>query len=393
MMNLKPNDAVIVDAVRTPMARSKGGAFRNVRAEQLSADVMKALLLRNAMVNPAQIDDVIWGCVNQTLEQGFNIGRNAAILADIPHSVPAQTVNRLCGSSMSALHTAAQAIQAGCGEVFLIGGVEHMGHVAMTHGLDINPAQSKHIDKASMMMGVTAEMLGKMNGISRQAQDEFAARSQRLAHEAQRNGDWDNEIVPIEGHDSRGFISLISADEVIRPETTVAALAELKPTFVPKVGTVTAGSSSAMSDGASAILLMSAAKAQALELLPRARIVSMAVAGCDPAIMGYGPVPATQKALKNAQLQINDIDYIELNEAFAAQALSVIKGLKLHDDIDDKVNLQGGAIALGHPLGCSGARITTTLVNVMERHDGQLGLATLCIGMGQGITTIIERVN
>lgn len=392
-MNLKPNDAVIVDAVRTPMGRSKDGAFRHVRAEQLSAEVMQAILSRNPNLQPAQIDDVIWGCVNQTLEQGFNIARNAAILADIPHTVPAQTVNRLCGSSMSALHTAAQAVLSGNGELFLVGGVEHMGHVAMTHGLDINPAQSKHIAKASMMMGVTAEMLGKMNGISREAQDQFAARSHRLAHQAQLDGSWDNEIIPIEGHDAAGFKTLINADEVIRPETTVESLAELKPVFVPKVGTVTAGSSSAVSDGAAAMLLTSAAKAEELGLVPRARIRSMAVAGCDPSLMGYGPVPATQKALKRAGLNAADLDYIELNEAFAAQALSVLKGLKLNDLMDEKVNLHGGAIALGHPLGCSGARITTTLLNILEQRDGHLGLATMCIGMGQGITTIIERLN
>lgn len=392
-MNLKPNDAVIVDAVRTPMGRSKDGAFRHVRAEQLSAEVMQAILSRNTNLQPAQIDDVIWGCVNQTLEQGFNIARNAAILADIPHTVPAQTINRLCGSSMSALHTAAQAVLSGNGELFLVGGVEHMGHVAMTHGLDINPAQSKHIAKASMMMGVTAEMLGKMNGISREAQDQFAARSHRLAHQAQLDGSWDNEIIPIEGHDAAGFKTLINADEVIRPETTVESLAELKPVFVPKVGTVTAGSSSAVSDGAAAILLTSAAKAEELGLVPRARIRSMAVAGCDPSLMGYGPVPATQKALKRAGLNAADLDYIELNEAFAAQALSVLKGLKLNDLMDEKVNLHGGAIALGHPLGCSGARITTTLLNILEQRDGHLGLATMCIGMGQGITTIIERLN
>ena len=392
-MNLKPNDAVIVDAVRTPMGRSKDGAFRHVRAEQLSAEVMQAILSRNPNLQPAQIDDVIWGCVNQTLEQGFNIARNAAILADIPHTVPAQTINRLCGSSMSALHTAAQAVLSGNGELFLVGGVEHMGHVAMTHGLDINPAQSKHIAKASMMMGVTAEMLGKMNGISREAQDQFAARSHRLAHQAQLDGSWDNEIIPIEGHDAAGFKALINADEVIRPETTVESLAELKPVFVPKVGTVTAGSSSAVSDGAAAILLTSAAKAEELGLVPRARIRSMAVAGCDPSLMGYGPVSATQKALNRAGLNAADLDYIELNEAFAAQALSVLKGLKLNDLMDEKVNLHGGAIALGHPLGCSGARITTTLLNILEQRDGHLGLATMCIGMGQGITTIIERLN
>ncbi|MFT6471708.1 MAG: acetyl-CoA acyltransferase [Neptuniibacter pectenicola] len=391
-MNLKPNDVVIVDGVRTPMGKSKNGSFRNVRAEALSAAMMTALLERNDALNPADIEDVMWGCVNQTKEQGFNIARNAAVLAGIPHTVAGQTINRLCGSSMAALHAVAQNIMTGNGDVFIAGGVEHMGHVSIMHGVDINPQMSKQVAKAAMMMGVTAEMLGKMNGISREMQDAFAARSHRLAHQAHLDGMWDSEIVPVEGHDENGFKSLLEADEVIRPETTVETLAQLKPVFVPKVGTVTAGTSSAFSDGASAMLVMSAAKAEALGLKPRARIVSMAVAGCDPSIMGYGPVPATQKALKRAGLTIDDIDYVELNEAFAAQGLSVLKGLKLLDKMEEKVNLKGGAIALGHPLGCSGTRITNTLMNVLEQQDGTLGLATMCIGMGQGISTVIERL-
>lgn len=391
-MNLKPNDVVIVDGVRTPMGKSKNGSFRNVRAEALSAAMMTALLERNDALNPADIEDVMWGCVNQTKEQGFNIARNAAVLAGIPHTVAGQTINRLCGSSMAALHAVAQNIMTGNGDVFIAGGVEHMGHVSIMHGVDINPQMSKQVAKAAMMMGVTAEMLGKMNGISREMQDEFAARSHRLAHQAHLDGMWDSEIVAVEGHDENGFKSLLEADEVIRPETTVETLAGLKPVFVPKVGTVTAGTSSAFSDGASAMLVMSAAKAEALGLKPRARIVSMAVAGCDPSIMGYGPVPATQKALKRAGLTIDDIDYVELNEAFAAQGLSVLKGLKLLDKMEEKVNLKGGAIALGHPLGCSGTRITNTLMNVLEQQDGTLGLATMCIGMGQGISTVIERL-
>ena len=392
-MSLKPNDVVIVDAVRTPMGRSKNGSFRNVRSEALSAAAMQGLLARQPQINPAEIDDVIWGCVNQTLEQGFNIGRNAALLAGIPHTVAAQTVNRLCGSSMAALHTAAQAIQSGNGDLFLVGGVEHMGHVALTHGVDVNPQLSKQVAKAAMMMGVTAEMLGKMNGISREQQDAFGARSHQKAHEATLAGRFRNEIVPVEGHDDHGFKSLLETDEVIRPETTLESLAALAPVFVPRVGTVTAGTSSALSDGASAMLLMSAARAQSLGLRPRARILSMGVAGCDPSIMGYGPVPASQKALKRAGLGIDDIDCMELNEAFAAQALSVMKGLKITDKMDQKVNLNGGAIALGHPLGCSGTRITTTLLNVLEQQNGTLGLATMCIGMGQGIATVIERLD
>ncbi|CAG0910946.1 unnamed protein product, partial [Cyprideis torosa] len=252
-MSLDAKAVVIVDGVRTPMGRSKGGVFRHVRAEALSASVITALLERNPSLQADMIEDVIWGCVNQTLEQGFNIARNASLLAGLPHSVSGQTVNRLCGSSMSALHTAAQAITSGCGDVFLVGGVEHMGHVAMAHGVDINPAMSKQVAKASMMMGVTAEMLAKMNGVDRASQDAFAARSHQRAYAASEQGRFDAELIGVEGHDERGFKTLVQRDEVIRPETTVESLSELKPVFIPKVGTVTAGSSSALSDGASGL--------------------------------------------------------------------------------------------------------------------------------------------
>lgn len=386
------NDVVIVDCVRTAMGRSKGGSFRNVRSEALSAAVIKALLSRNPEVSPENIEDVVWGCVNQTLEQGFNIARNAALLAGLPHSVSGQTINRLCGSSMSALHIAAQSIVSGYGDIFVVGGVEHMGHLTMTHGVDINPEMSKHAAKAAMMMGVTAEMLANINGIGREEQDAFGERSHRLAHKATLEGRWDNEIIPVEGHDKDGNKTKVTVDEVIRPETSLEGLAGLKPVFIPKVGTVTAGTSSAISDGASGMMVMSAGKAKELGLKPRARIKSMAVAGCEPSIMGFGPVPATQKALKRANMDIGDVDYIELNEAFAAQGLSVLKNLKLLDVMEEKVNLNGGAIALGHPLGCSGTRITTTLLNIMEKNEGSVGLATMCIGMGMGISTIIERV-
>jgi len=391
-MSLQPRDIVIVDGVRTAMAKAKNGAFRNVRAEELSADIMRALLTRNAGLNPAEIDDIIWGCVNQTLEQGYNVGRNAAILTDIPKTVPAQTVNRLCGSSMSAIHIAGANIKAGLGDIYLVGGVEHMEHVNMMHGVDVNPSASMQNAKAAMMMGLTAELLGKMHGITRQQQDEMGARSHRLAHDAAINGRFDNEIIGVEGHDAEGRLKLILKDEVIRPETTVETLSQLKPVFDPRSGTVTAGTSSALSVGASGMLMMSYEKAQALGLKPIAKVLSMGVAGCDPSIMGYGPVPATKKALKAAGLTIDDIDIVELNEAFAAQGLPVLKDLKLIDKMDEKVNLNGGAIALGHPLGCSGTRISTTLLNVMQQKDATLGLATMCIGMGQGVATIFERV-
>ena len=391
-MSLKDTDAVIIDFVRSPMGRSKGGAFRNLRAENLSATLVDALFDRNPNADPADVEDVIWGCVNQTMEQGWNVARMMSLLTRIPHTASAQTVSRLCGSSMSALHTAVQGIQTGFGEVFVIGGVEHMGHVDMMHGVDPNPMLSKKAAKASGMMGLTAELLSKMHGISRQAQDEFGYRSHLRAHQATLEGRFANEIVSIHGHDAAGVPILVSQDETIRPETTVEGLSKLRPVFDPKNGTVTAGTSSQISDGASAMLVMSYARAKALGLKPRAVVRSMAVAGVDPSIMGYGPVPATHKALKRLGMSMSDIDHVELNEAFAAQALPVLKDLKLLDLMDQKVNLNGGAIALGHPFGCSGARITGTLLNVMEQQDSQIGLATMCIGLGQGISTIIERV-
>lgn len=383
--------AVIVDCVRTPMGRSRNGVFRNVRAETLSARLVEALLDRNPGVDPEEVDDVIWGCVNQTLEQGANIARNMALLTRLPKEVPAQTVNRLCGSSMQALHAAAQAVMSDAGDLYLVGGVEHMGHLPMEHGIDINPALGRHVARAAASMGMTAELLARMHGISRRQQDEFGARSQQRAHAATVEDRFVNEIVPAHGHDEHGGLTLCERDEVIRPETTVEGLSELKPVFDPANGTVTAGTSSAISDGASAMLVMSAERARSLGLEPRATVRAMAVAGVDPSIMGYGPVPATRKALGRAGLKIGDIDCVELNEAFAAQSLPVLKDLGLIDDLDDKVNLNGGAIALGHPLGCSGARITTTLINVMEQQQATLGLATMCIGLGQGIATILER--
>ena len=391
-MSLNPRDAVVVDCIRTPMARSKDGAFKHVRAEELSAHLIDALMSRNPAVEPKSVEDVIWGCVNQTLEQGWNIARNAALLSVLPHSTCGQTVNRLCGSSMSALHTAAQAILSDNGDVFLVGGVEHMGHVAMTHGVDPNPKASLHIAKAAWMMGMTAEVLARMHGFDRKQQDEFAVRSHRLADKARASGGFDREIVPIKGHNTDGFLQLIEQDETIRPDTNLEDLGRLRPVFDPVHGTVTAGTSSQITDGASAMLIMSAARAKSLNLKIRARVRSMAYAGVDPSIMGYGPVPASQKALARAGLKIEDIQVVELNEAFAAQSLPVLKDLGLLDTMEARVNLKGGAIALGHPLGCSGTRIATTLINTMEDQDATLGLATMCIGLGQGIATVFERV-
>ncbi|HEY3699503.1 MAG TPA: acetyl-CoA C-acyltransferase, partial [Spongiibacteraceae bacterium] len=268
-MALRDNDAVIVDCARTPMARSKNGVFRFTRAEDLSAVLVDALLDRNKALDPATIDDVIWGCVNQTKEQGWNMARMMELLTQIPHSVPAQTVSRLCGSSMSALHTATQAIHSGNGDVFMVGGVEHMGHLPMDYGVDPNPRLSKHVAKAAGLMGLTAEALAMLHGVSREEQDQFGLRSQLRAFAAQQSGAFDREIVPVEGHDEIGLKQLIRHDTTIRGDTTIEALRDLPPAFNPKGGTVTAGTSSQITDGASAMLVMSAAKAKVLGLKPR----------------------------------------------------------------------------------------------------------------------------
>ncbi len=391
-MSLNPRDAVIVDYGRSAMGRSKNGCYRNVRADDISAAIIRGLLTRNEALNPAEIDDVIWGCVMQREEQGFNIGRNSLLRAGLPHTVPGQTVNRLCGSSMSALHTAAASVMAGLGDVYIVGGVEHMGHLDMMQGVNINPLLGLSVAKAAASMGMTAEYLALQHGISRVQMDEFSARSHQLAYAATEKGLFAREIIPVAGHDTDGAPIMVTRDETIRPETTAAALSQLPPVFNPVNGTVTAGSSSQVSDGAAVMLVMSAEKAQNLGLQPLAKILSMTVAGVDPSIMGYGPVPAAKKAFAKTGLTMSDIDVVELNEAFAAQALAVLKDMKLMDVLDDKVNLHGGAIALGHPFGCSGVRITGSLLNVMAQKDATLGMATMCIGMGQGITTIVERL-
>lgn len=389
-MKLNPRDAVIVDGGRTPMGRSKGGAYRHVRAENLCAELVSGLLARHPALELSKFDDIIWGCVNQTKEQGWNIARMMQVMTGIPHSVPAQTINRLCGSSMSALHIATMAIKAGECDQFLVGGVEHMGHLPMDHGIDPNPSVSKHVAKAAGMMGITAEGLARIYGVSRQEQDEFAVQSHQRAWAARNSGRFDTEIVPVYGHDTDGVLERITHDETIRPETSLESLAGLRPVFDPKHGTVTAGNSSQVSDGASALIVMSAERAQALGMQPLARIRSITVTGIDPSIMGLGPVSASQAALHKAGLSLKDIDQIELNEAFAAQAIPVLKELNLLGSME-KVNSKGGAIALGHPLGCSGSRIVLTLLNTLVQQQGTFGLATMCIGLGQGIATVLER--
>jgi acetyl-CoA acyltransferase len=386
-------EVVIVDAVRTPMGKSKEGPFRLKRAEDLSVHVVRSLLQRNPKVNPDEITEVTWGCVQQTLEQGFNIARFVSLMVPLPHHVTAQTINRLCGSSMTALHTAAMSIMCGQGDIHIVGGVEHMGHVPMNHGNDFHPQLTKVMAKAAGNMGLTAELLAMKFQISRQQQDEFALRSHQLAYKAWKDGRFQKEMVPFEGHTPQGNPTIIDFDDVVRVDANYEALKNLKPVFNPKNGTVTAGNSSAISDGASALLVMSGEKAKQLGITPLAKIRSMATAGVDPSIMGYGPVPAVKMALKKANLTIQDMKYVECNEAFAAQALTVIKELGLQERMEEKVNTRGGAIALGHPLGCSGSRIIGSLIYTLQEKQADLGVATMCIGMGQGVATVLERLH
>jgi acetyl-CoA acyltransferase len=382
--------AVVIEAVRTPIGRAnpEKGMYRDVRADDLSADLMKALLERVGL--PAsEVEDVLWGCVKQQGEQGFDVARMAALIAGLPVEVGGVTVNRNCGSSLQAVNQAAQSIAAGCEDVQIAGGVEHMHHVPMEAGIDPSPRYLYRHSPATLNMGLLAENLARKYKISRREQDEFALRSHRRAAAAADEGGFAAEVVPTWGRDEEGRSKVLTADQCVRRDTTLEALAALKPAFMPEGGTVTAGNSSPLNVGAAALLVMSEQRARDLGLTPRARVRAMAVAGVDPAMMGIGPVPATHKALERAGLRLEDIDLIEINEAFAAQTLAVVRLLQADAE---KVNVHGGAIAIGHPLGASGARIATTLIHAMRRRGARLGLATMCIGAGQGIATIFEAV-
>lgn len=372
--------SVIVDAVRSPIGL-KNGEMIGMRPDDITAQVVKALLERNPAVKPDEVEDLVLGCAFPEGNQGMLMGRGVALLAGLPNTTTGSTVNRFCGSSMDALHQLSASILAGDKEIGIAAGVEDMFGVPMGgYNPDFNP--DLYEMDYYMGMGETAENLANELEISREDQEEFAIASHKKALDAQAAGNFDNELVPIE----------IEGVKVVRDEgprePDVEKIKSLSPAF-DEEGSITAATSSPISVGASAILIMSNTKAEALGLRVRAKIVSRAVAGVEPTLMGSGPLPATEKALEQAGLNLDQIDTIELNEAFGAQSLYVIrKG----DWPLDKINLNGGAIALGHPLGCSGARIVTTLINVMEQNDTKLGLATMCIGTGQGIATIIERV-
>jgi acetyl-CoA acyltransferase len=380
--------AVIIDAVRTPVGRASAdkGYFRDVRSEDLSAHAIQAILNRTG-IDPAQIEDVRWGCVMQQGEQGFDIARIAAMVAGLPQETAGVTINRNCGSSLQALNDAAMSIAASCEDVQIAGGVEHMEHIPMTKDYNPCPALFRLHSEAIMNMGLTAEYLAAKYRIPRSRQDEFAMRSHHLAAKATDSGELAREIVPTWGRDDAGAKVLLTTDQCIRRETSMEALGALPPAFNPDGGTVTAGNSSPINVGAAALLVMSEDKARELGLKPMARIRAMAVAGVAPEEMGIGPVPAVGKALKRAGLKLDQIDCIELNEAFSVQALAVLKLLGIGEE---KVNTRGGAIAIGHPLGASGARIATTLLHRMRDQGAKLGLATMCIGQGQGVATIFE---
>jgi acetyl-CoA acyltransferase len=381
--------AVVIDAVRTPVGRAHAekGYYRDVRADDLSGDLMKTLLER-VKVPGSMVEDIQWGCVKQEREQGYDVARMAALIGGLPIEVGGVTVNRNCGSSLQAINQAAQSIAAECEDIQIAGGVEHMHHIPMEAGFDPSPRFFYRHSQATLNMGLTAENLARKYRISRREQDEFALQSHRRAAEATDSGAFATEVIPTWGRDEEGRKNLLTQDQCIRRDTSMESLGALKPAFMPEGGTVTAGNASPINVGAAALLVMSEDKAKELGLKPKVKIKAMAVAGVDPSVMGIGPVPATHKALERAGLKLDDIDLIEINEAFAAQTLSVIKLLKADPN---KVNVRGGALAIGHPLGASGARIAATLIHAMEARQAKFGLATMCIGAGQGIATIFER--
>jgi 3-oxoadipyl-CoA thiolase len=396
-------NAVILDALRTPVGRY-GGVLRDVRPDDLGALVIRKLVER-ARLDPSGIDDVLWGCANQAGEDNRNVGRMSSLLAGLPYSIPANTVNRLCGSSLDAIIQAARAVWSGDAEVIIAGGVESMSRAPYsvpknqggTYGnitaYDTalgwrypNPRMEELFPLESM--GETAENVAEKYGISRNEQDLFALESHRKAVNAARNGHFAYELVPVEVPREKGAPEIVGADEGPRADTSIEKLAELKPVF-RKGGTVTAGNSSSLNDGAAGVVVMNENRAKANGFTPIARVVSTGVAGVDPRYMGLGPVPASRQALGKAGLTIGDIGVVELNEAFASQSIAVIRDLEIPMA---KVNPNGGAIAIGHPLGCSGARIMTTLLHQMNRQSVRYGLATMCIGVGQGLAVIVESM-
>ncbi|WP_284084640.1 3-oxoadipyl-CoA thiolase [Acinetobacter nosocomialis] len=403
-MTLK--NAYIIDAIRTPFGRYAGG-LAPVRADDLGAVPIKALMQRNPSVDWEQVDDVIYGCANQAGEDNRNVGRMSALLAGLPYQVPATTINRLCGSSLDAIAIAARAIKAGEANLVIAGGVESMSRAPYVMGKsDSAFGRSQKIEDTTMgwrfinpklkeLYGVdtmpqTAENVAEQFNVNRADQDQFALVSQQRTASAQAKGFFSKEIVAVEIPQRKGEAVVIDTDEHPRSSTTLEGLSKLKP-VVKAEGTVTAGNASGINDGAAALLIASDNAVQAYNLKPRAKIIASTAVGVEPRIMGFAPAPAIKKLLKQTNLTLDQMDVIELNEAFAAQALAVTRDLGLPDD-SNKVNPNGGAIALGHPLGASGARLVTTALNQLEQTGGRYALCSMCIGVGQGIALIIERV-
>ncbi|WP_298983000.1 thiolase family protein [Caldilinea sp.] len=389
-------NAVIVSAVRTAVGKAPKGTLRTTRPDEMAAAVIGAVVER-AGVDKNEIEDVILGCAFPEAEQGMNVARIASLRAGLPVTAAGQTVNRFCSSGLQTIATAAQQIMAGMGDVIIAGGVESMSMVPMVGNKFVpNPYLASEYPGVYLGMGLTAENVARQYEIGREEQDAFALRSHQRAAAAQDAGKFDAEIVPLdvhikygEGSEVKELRTTFTRDEGVRRDTSMEALAKLKPVFAVN-GTVTAGNSSQTSDGGAAVLLMSEEKAKALGLKPLARFVSFAVGGVPPEVMGIGPVAAVPKALKYAGLELKDIDLIELNEAFAAQALAVIRELGMDEE---KVNVNGGAIALGHPLGCTGAKLTVQIIHELRRQGKEFGLVTMCIGGGMGAAGVIQMLN
>ncbi len=389
--------AVIVSAARTAIGKAPRGTLRTTRPEEMAAAAVRAVMERAPAVDAADIDDVILGCAMPEAEQGMNVARIASLRAGLPVEVPAQTVNRFCSSGLQTIALAAQQIMSGMGEAVIAGGVETMSQVPMSSNKFMaNPTLAKEHPGVYIGMGLTAENLARQYEVTREEQDAFALRSHQRAAAAQDAGKFDDEIVPLdveitlgEGSGSQTYRTTFDQDEGVRRDSSAEALAKLRPVFHAQ-GTVTAGNSSQTSDGAAAVLVMSEEKAEQLGLEPMARFRGFAVGGVAPEVMGIGPVAAVPKALKLAGVSLDDIDLVELNEAFAVQALAVIRELGLDEET---VNVNGGAIALGHPLGCTGAKLTVQMLHEMARQDKQIGLVTMCIGGGMGAAGVLERLN
>ena len=381
---------VIVACGRTAIGRAhpQRGVFRHVRGDELAAAVIKGSVEASG-VDPATIEDVVFGATQQRGEQGGNVARCAALMAGLPFAAAGTSINRLCGSSLQALAQACHAIAAGAENVHVVGGVEHMQHLPMDAAIDIHPQVFARSSRGMLSMGMTAEHLAAAHGISRVKQEAFALASHRKAAAATAANLFADEIVPVFGHDEAGGLLAATCDQAIRADTTLEAMAAIEPAFLPGIGTVTAATSAPLSDGAAAIVVMSAAEAKRQGLTPLMRVVGTAVVGVPPAVMGTGPIPAVRKLLDRTGFTLADIDLVELNEAFAAQAIHCIETLGLDHE---KVNVRGGSLAIGHPLGASGARIVTTLVHAMRQGGARRGIATMCVGLGQGIAIACERV-